>query len=690
MNRLPAGRLLAAPIVLLLAALFAGSARAADEDDRLGETIRTDSVWVVGMTGDSIWVDSLAGDSIRQAVIEDSLSKIPTVAVEAVPPGFHPVYNVQGSFIRATTNITHTFNLDYAFRQNLIAKTKQTVEKRRADRANRESGVRTTNAELQYLIRPGLRIGMRYGRDDNTEQDQLRSTNIVLNRLVLESTFIQDLPAALRFTLLLQGGIENRDKDDDTKATGGSPAISRWEEKRGRATTSTVGLQFSPMPTLGAEVQAVFSRNDFSIETGADSGTTGRNEDNRDKTDTYTGRLRFDQYEFAKMQVNFTVEEAERSFVRAAGGIETATDRRRSAALNMKGKISDRSDYEAKLDYSWGSRDFSVDANQSNERVDYGSEVAFLYKLPVQVKSKLALKRDVSEDTYFPAPGDPDASGRTDRGSIFLTLQRSIWKHTELRGSGSLGMTARVLADTTQDRDNQDKRLAFDLAYAPPGKIKGTAAFSVDEGRTVNIDASRSGNNETRQTWRVSPAIEYAPLPNLKMSSAYTMTLIYIYKEANSDRNTMTRITELRSLIDWMITGAATFGLEYRYKLDESGAFRKEGGSHTFARDRQGETQNFNLRVAYRIGKGLSLETGQYLQVDKQFTLGDKKELDSERKKAQFYSQLLFRRELTARTSINVKARQIQDATVPIFPATATGEDRKIEWELNGGFTFKL
>ncbi len=79
----------------------------------------------------------------------------------------------------------------------------------------------------------------------------------------------------------------------------------------------------------------------------------------------------------------------------------------------------------------------------------------------------------------------------------------------------------------------------------------------------------------------------------------------------------------------------------------------------------------------------------------KEFIVSDKemeeeKILDSERNKTQIYSQVLFRRELTKKTSLNLKARQIQDATVPIFPSSATGEARKVEWELNGGLTFRL
>jgi len=684
-------------LALLAAGILAPAAARADadreEEDEFEKT-RTDSVWVVGIEGDSLWLDSLAADSIRQAVISDSLSKIPSARIDAVPRGFHPTYEIQGSFIRATTNISNIFTLNYLLTDDLAVKTKTTWEKRRADRASRESGVRRTEAELQYSMLEGVRVGVRYARDDNREQDDLRSTDIALNRLFLQSTYIQELPMALRFTLSLEGGIETRDKDEEQRSStqGGNPA-TRWEEKRGRAMNSNVGLEFKPMEALGVEMQGTATRNTFSIETGGSQTPDSRDDDNRDASETAATRFRYEGLSYAKIGLSLSTERSTRSFARPAGGVETATDRRRSGNLTIRGAAGTRTEYEAKFDYAWGSRAFAVDASQSNERLDYGGEASLSYRLPAAIKSKLVLKRGATEDTFFPKPGEPDATGESQRGSVHLNLARGLWSYTQIRTTGSIGMTSRVLTDSTQDRDNADRRISADIDYSPPGKIRGSATFSVDEGRTVNIHRTRSANNETRQTWRVTPTIDYRPLPNVKMNSAYTMTLIYIFKEADANRNTMTRISELRSVIDWDLSASARFGFEYRYKLDESGSFQKEGATRRFNRSREGEVQYLNLKLTYSLGRDLSLETGQFVQVDKQFNLEEGKDLESEKKKAQIYSQITYRKEISKKASFNLKARQIQDASLPVFPApvgSGTGEQRRVEWELNGGLTFKL
>jgi hypothetical protein len=358
----------------------------------------------------------------------------------------------------------------------------------------------------------------------------------------------------------------------------------------------------------------------------------------------------------------------------------------------LKGAPGAKSDYEARFNYAWGSRMFAVDAAQSSEKLDYGAEVSMGYALPARVKGRLILKRDFTEETYFPRPGDPDATGKTGRGSVVLSLNRGLWEHTNLRATGSMGLAARVFVDSTQDRDNADRRLAATIEHDGPGKFSGNAELSVDEGRTVNVHSTRSANNETRQTWRISPSVKYAPRSNVNLTSAYTMTLMYIFKDVDSNRNTMTRISELRSAIGWDITQAARFALEYRYKLDESGSFRGGGTIREFNRSQKGETQNLSLRVTYRVGRGFSLETGQYLQTEKQFDLSDGEDLKSEKRKTQIYNLATYRKEITKNASFALKAKQIQDASVPIFSerAGSAREERKIEWELNGSLTFKL
>ncbi len=679
---------------LLLIVLFLPAAAAAADKPQGDEfeEVRTDSLWVIDMVGDSVWVDSLDFDSIRTVVLEDSLSKIPSVRISDAKTGFHPTYKLRSSRIRKTTVVEQEFLLDYLLADNLATKTKATWQKNRSERAGRETNIRKINTNLQYLVREGLKIGLKCNRDDNRSIQQLVVTDIVVNRLSLQSTFIQNLGNAYRVTATLEGGIDNRDKDKETESSVDGSFSTETEEKRGNSVIGSLGFRYSPRTEFEIDLKGDASRKGFSINTTGGTQTDGTSKDNRDRSEKISARVRYEDFEFAKMSLQFSADESGRQFVRPAGGIETTKDRRRNATFNMKGVFGDRSSYDSKVNYAWGRRDFAIDKNQSSERLDFGADAGFGYQLPVGVKSKLILKRSVLEDTYFTGEGEPGRTGKTDRGNVSINLMRTFWTSTKVRTSASVGMVSRVFVDSTQDKDNLNQRVSLNLDYASPSKFKGSALVSLEEGKAVSIHNTRSNNNETRQTWRVSPTVEYVPFPGLSLKSIYTMTFVYIFKEFDSSKNTMTRISELRSTIGWDFARAARFDFEYRFKLDESGSFEKVGASRRFARDREGSNQKLNLRLRYNVFRGLSVESGQFVQVEKQYDLIDGKDLSKHTNKTQIYNKVSFRRDIRENTTISITMKQIQDAKVPLFTDTGSlrDEERRIEWELTGSLSIKL
>lgn len=683
------GALLAVAVLLPLLSGAGGALARAGADEF--EEVRTDSLWVVNMKGDSVWVDSVSFDSIRTVVVEDSLSKIPSVTIDNVPEGFHPSYQLRSSSIRQTTNIDNTLDLDYLLSDNLVVRTKSSWTRGNSQRAGRLTDEKKSQVHLQYLVRKGLKVGLKYDRNANTEDSQLRLTNITRDRLALSGVYLKDFWDSFQLTLNAEGGIDNRDKDGEESLPSGGVRTTA-EEKRGNSVTGSTILKYAPRAALNVELQGDVTRSGFSVKTDGSAQEASESKDNRDAIDQGGVRIRWEDFEFAKMNVQLSAEESERQFVRPQGGIETATDSRRNAVVGAKGILTPKFDYDARVNYSFGKRRYAIDQGQSSDRVDLQGEVSVGYRLPSEVKSKVTMKRAVSEDKSFPVAGVPDNTVKTQRGSVLLNLSRDFWKHTRVRATASIGMVSRFFADSTQDKDNLDRRLSLNLDYQPPGKIQGSALLSVDEVTTVNIDKGRSANNETRQSWRVSPTVDYRPRPGVSIKSAYTMTLIYIFKEFDSTRNTMTRVSELRSTIAWDMTSRAALDLEYRFKLDESGDFRKEGAARRFARDREGSNQKLNLRIRYNVMKGLSWESGQFVQVEKTYDLTEGKSLESHKTKSQIYNQLSYRRKITETTQLNVKAKQIQDATVPIFEESGTlrGEDRRIEWELTGALTIKL
>ncbi|MBN1825142.1 MAG: hypothetical protein JW958_02675 [Candidatus Eisenbacteria bacterium] len=686
--------------VILLAAALAlfcfpplTAAQTASGDEEF-EEVRTDSIWILDLEGDSLWVDSLSADSIRAYVVQESLAAIPSVSIAKVKEGFHPSWTVRASDIRGNSNLSNEFKLDYALRDNMIYKNQVTLERRRSGRADRTSSSQEWKNDVQYLFHGNMKLGLGWNRRTSNDDDQRQTIDLVRDMILLRAIYSRDLWRGIRLTLNMNGGVENRNKTTDTKADGSQ----RKEEKRGNSKNANVLLNYSPSPDLDVEFSGDFQRKGFSLTTSGTNVEEKENPDNNDRTDNATFRLRFDKYELCHVKVNASADDKQQSFAKstgagtATGEVETVDEWRRSFDVQLSGDVTEATGYEANARYSAASRRYRIDKGQSSDLLDYGAEVALNQSLPARVRSRLVLKRSVGEDTYYPDAGMPDRTGKADNGSMVLNLSRTLWNNTRLRAAGSLQMTSRSFVDSTQDKDDLISRVSFDLNYEPEGKLRGGAQFSLDENRTVNIHSSRASNNQTRQTWMVAPTVEYAPIPSLKFRSSYRMSLVYIFKDVDEDLNTMTRISELRSTAGWAFARGGSFDFEYRFKLNESGSFEKEGSTRRFARDREDSNQKLTLRVSYTLPGDMRIESGQFVEVVKRYSLNEGKTLEQHDRKLQIYNQVSWRRSVTGWSRLVIQAKQSQDAAIPLFTRTGVlrDETHRTEWELQGTFTIEM
>lgn len=674
--------LLAAACVL--PALLPAAACAAEKGaDDAFEKVRLDSVWILDLSSDSIWVDSSHVDSIRAYVVEESLAAIPTVRIASIPSGFHPSYGVHASNNRGNTNMKHEFKLDYLLRSDLALKSIASYEKKRSGRADRESSIKNSEVELQYMVRKDLKISLINKLRIDMDDDQRQTIGITHDQAYLKALFIRDVWDGLQLTANLSGGLDLRNKNTDLKDDGSS----KKEEKNGNLRSGSLGLKYNPSNTTNVEVVADLQRRAFSIITSGSDVETIETPNNVDAVDKIKATAKFTRFDKMKLDMSASMENRTRQFSRATGGtdiqIESTEEKKKSFRLKADGDLSSESSYEAKFDYSWGTRRFKLDTSQSSDRLTYGGEFIFRRALPVSVLGRVVMKRSVVEETYYPDPGDPDRTGDTDRGEVSINLSRNFWAYTRLRAAGSILMTSRVFVDSTQDKDDLVERLSLNLDYDPEGKFKGTALFSLDDGRTVNIHSSRSANNQTRQTWTVSPVVTYTPFAGLKLTSAYKMSLAYIYKDVDSNRNTMTRGSELRSQIHWKFAGSADLQMSYRFKLDESGSFNQEGSTRHFAKDDEGSNQKLSLRLMYTLPHGFVLESGQFMEVVKSYDMSDGKELEKHTRKLQVYNEIKYNGKITEMATLRLGIKQMQNAQVPIYTNIGTLRDSSNRTEYN-------
>jgi len=145
-------------------------------------------------------------------------------------------------------------------------------------------------------------------------------------------------------------------------------------------------------------------------------------------------------------------------------------------------------------------------------------------------------------------------------------------------------------------------------------------------------------------------------------------------------------------LVDWKFARRATFHFEYRYKLDESGRFEEEGSTRRFSREKEGSNQKVLMKIGYDITSEFSVQSGQFVEVAKRYNIDGEKELESHTQKVQIYNEATFKRQVTRKTSLNLKLKQTQSASVPIFSqgASIARESRGMEWEASASLRIEL
>jgi len=190
----------------------------------------------------------------------------------------------------------------------------------------------------------------------------------------------------------------------------------------------------------------------------------------------------------------------------------------------------------------------------------------------------------------------------------------------------------------------------------------------------------------------LTPAFNYRPIDGVSLRSAYNLRLVYVFNDANSSRNTMNRIRELRTTGRWGMTERTTLSFAYRFKVDEKGAFEEAGSTRRFLRNGETSTQKLSLNFRYQPGGNVKLRSGQSIEVTKRYDIAEKKELLDSTNRVQILNQFDWSRNLPKDAQFRLMAKQTLNAQIPVFKSTGSlgGTTRKTEWEIRTSLNVKL
>ncbi|NNE09251.1 MAG: hypothetical protein HKN20_11875 [Gemmatimonadetes bacterium] len=673
--------------LLFFFALFAPALAFAQVDERhLDEhgQIRKDSLWIEMITGDSLWVDSAHVDSLLQLDTLRTEEAKQQIRLSDVPRGFHPSYRLQFNELQTTRDINNQFRIAYPIGNNVVVSDTSSFDLRSSTSANRETRIRSDKVALDYLVTKTFKFNVRALQDVNTNiTNDVDITKITDRKLSLGAIWRNTVPFGFRLNLTMRGTMTARDRENEDERGSGDDLrlVTTLDDRNG--TLGRMGFNFrSPN---GFPVELVLTggatRGRTRIETSGNESETVVNDDNRDANDNLDLTVNYERFEWLKANVSASADRSTKNFARIQdNAIEEQKDNNLSLSMRTRGRINERLDYQSTIRISASERRNRLEVDQSQDRDDLLFDLTTNYKLPGRVQSKFTMKRQFTKDVDFDATAEnPDSlfeSGQTvdtHRGEVSLNLTRKTWKYTTLRAASTLGLTSRFFVDDTQDKDDVSRRAQFGLDYKKPeGKLDGTATFSIDENESVNIDRSRSGGNQTRQTIKVTPTISYKLFPSFVIRSSYNLRLVYNFKSNQNSQNTMSRIGELRSNMRWSLAPKTKLRLEYQFKRDESGRFEEDGRRRIFFRDAETSTQKMQLDVDYRTFFDIKIGATQFFEVLKRYNIRQEKQLDNSDHRARISFNVDWQQNLPKNARVSLRSELSRNSSIPIFRRTSS------------------
>jgi len=124
-----------------------------------------------------------------------------------------------------------------------------------------------------------------------------------------------------------------------------------------------------------------------------------------------------------------------------------------------------------------------------------------------------------------------------------------------------------------RDRDQADNNLDVTIYSQPFKKVLANVAVSYGSTQFININASQSADNRTREVWDLRPGFTYTVNPRFSIIQAYGLTFEYTDYDFKPDQNSLDRNISLMNTFNYHVTRATTLLFEYGLYLHDSGSY---------------------------------------------------------------------------------------------------------------------
>lgn len=304
-------------------------------------------------------------------------------------------------------------------------------------------------------------------------------------------------------------------------------------------------------------------------------------------------------------------DQAQGSLGGQQGGVENVfqeTERRNSRALlfSLNAKVWDNLNITASGGHESQLFDYVIQKIRYSNTVTDALRGSLTYTAPWRTTAMVTLENIESLRDFGPLSV---SSYNDTRMRASMALKHQFTKTFSADLSGTTQLTRSEYLDTTanpRDRDQIDTSVNLRINSTPYTNLVTNISLAYSASEVVNIDASQSANNRTRDLYELRPSFTYYMSDKFAITQSYGVAIEYtdfIYVSANNfvDRNLI--FTNKFDFKPMGASGRVAFVFDYAYNFHDNGSYLPDPITGEEVLSVQGEDRRdrVNLRMDYRM-----------------------------------------------------------------------------------------
>ncbi|HEX5131281.1 MAG TPA: hypothetical protein VFX92_02210 [Candidatus Krumholzibacteria bacterium] len=204
------------------------------------------------------------------------------------------------------------------------------------------------------------------------------------------------------------------------------------------------------------------------------------------------------------------------------------------------------------------------------------------------------------------------ASFNEKRKRVALTLGHQLSKTFRADFSASTQLTQSFYVDynaNPRDRDQVDNLLSLRFNSQPYRKISANITMSYSSTEFINIDASQSRNNRTRQLYELRPGFTYTMNQHLSVTQTYGLVIDYTDYVYQASENFLDRNLTFSNVIAFRPTQKVQLRVDYGLYLHDKGSYLPTGPDGQDQLEVSGEDRRdrMGLRIEYQVTEDVQI-----------------------------------------------------------------------------------